>query len=282
MATKLAVAIVHGVGRPEASFADGMMDGLRKRFARATGQDGLVMQPVFWAPVIQNEENTLWARLKAGGPMDFVKLRRFMVDFAADAIAYQPAPRERDMYDAVHAVVARALRELAAAAGPRAPLCVIAHSLGTVIASNYVYDLQAEPRRRILPKAVRAVLEPTPLEKGETLSGFYTLGSPIALWSLRYKDFGRPIAVPAPKLAGHHPKIKGEWINIYDQDDVIGYPLKSVNDAYKKAVAVDRAVNAGGILSSWNPASHMDYWTDDDVLDPIVDSLAKIYRGAQQ
>lgn len=281
MAVKLAVAIVHGVGRPEASFADGMMEGLRKRFTKATGQDGLVMKPVFWAPAIQDEENTLWSRLKSGGPMDFVKLRRFMVDFAADAIAYQPAPRERDMYDAVHGVVAKALHDLAALAGPTAPLCVIAHSLGTVIASNYIYDLQTEPRRRILPKTVRSAMAPTALEKGETVCGFYTLGSPIALWSLRYKDFGRPVSVPAPKLASHHPKIKGEWINIYDQDDVIGYPLKSINDAYKKAVAVDRAVNAGGLLTSWNPASHLDYWTDSGVLDPITDSLAKIYRAAQ-
>jgi len=34
----------------------------------------------------------------------------------------------------------------------------------------------------------------TPLERGETLTLLYTLGSPIAIWSLRYPDFGVPIA----------------------------------------------------------------------------------------
>jgi hypothetical protein len=275
----LAIAIVHGIGRPEPDFADEIMAALRERFRKKTGVDGLLMKPVFWAPVLQDAENELWKRLSTGGPMDFMKLRRFMVDFAADAIAYQPQPREKDVYEGVHAAFAKTLNSLAKEAGEDAPLGIISHSLGTVISSNFIYDLQTQPKRKVIPKTVRNEMDNTPLEKGETLACFYTLGSPIALWSLRYKDFGRPVSVPAPKFKNHHANGQGEWINFYDQDDVIGYPLKSVNEAYRKAVKEDRAVNVGGWLSSWSPASHTEYWSDDDVLDPIVESLAKLWNS---
>jgi hypothetical protein len=278
MTRKIAVAIVHGIGRPEPEFADGIMARLAERFRAATGADGLVLKPVFWAPVLQDAENELWKRLGRGGPMDFVKLRRFMVDFAADAIAYQPQPGEKDIYEAVHKVVAGALRALAGEAGADAPLCFIAHSLGSVIASNYIYDLQTHPKRKIIPVSVRKAMGDSPLERGETLAGFYTLGSPIALWSLRYADFGRPVQVPSPSLNKLYPKAGGEWVNFYDQDDVIGYPLKSVNKAYGAAVKEDRAVNVGGLLSSWNPTSHTEYWADRDVIHPIADSLARLWR----
>ena len=118
----------------------------------------------------------------------------------------------------------------------------------------------------------------TPLENGETLTLMYTMGSPIAIWSLRYEDFGVPIPVPSPKLADHHPGLAGEWVNFYDPDDVIGYPLSTLNDAYGASVERDVAVNVGGPLSSWNPLSHVAYWTDGDVTKPIAESLARVWR----
>ena len=113
---------------------------------------------------------------------------------------------------------------------------------------------------------------------GETLAFFYTLGSPIPLWSLRYTDFGRPIEVPAPDLTRHYPDIKGKWINFYDADDVIGFPLRALNAAYRKVVKKDVPVNAGSLLVSWTPLSHLEYWTDDEVLDPIARSLTQAWK----
>ncbi len=285
MPQPIAVAIIHGVGKQDPHFADGMAQELRDRFARRVGKkvedpaSAVVIRPVYWAPVLQNVEGILWKRMKQGGELDFTTLRRFLVDFAADAIAYQPTPSDRKIYDGIHQVVARTLGELAAEAGEKAPLCVIAHSLGSVIASNYLYDLEVEPTRKIILAGVRRVMGNTPLERGETLTLFYTLGSPIAIWSLRYRDFGVPIRVPSPALAEHHPGLKGEWVNYYDEDDVIGYPLKTLNAAYRRVVKADRGVNAGGLLSSWNPASHLGYWTDNDVTGPIAGALARTWRA---
>jgi hypothetical protein len=126
---------------------------------------------------------------------------------------------------------------------------------------------------------VKKKIGDTPLERGETFTLFYTLGSPIAMWSLRYPNFGVPIAVPSPELSKYYPNLKGEWVNFYDEDDVIGYPLKTLNEAYRKAIKADRQINAGGLLSSWNPASHLGYWTDNDVTKPIAQELVRTWRA---
>jgi hypothetical protein len=276
------VAVVHGIGKQKPDFAGELIKKLTERFVEhlpgnvANPHTQIVIEPIHWAPVMQQTEEQLWKRLSRTGNLDFIKLRQFMVEFGADALAYQPLPRERTVYDAIHGAVARGFRNLAEKAGTKAPLCVIAHSLGTVIASNYLYDLQKG--FEYLPEAVQENSTQTPLEMGQTLAFFYTLGSPIALWSLRYTDFGVPIAVPSPDLAKHHPKINSEWINFYDPDDVVGYPLRSLNAAYRKVVKKDIMINAGSFLISWSPLSHMEYWTDDDVIKPVASALARAWR----
>jgi hypothetical protein len=263
----VAVAVIHGVGTQGGSFADVAIARLLERYVLLGGERGdLVLRAVHWAPVLQEAEDTLWRRMPSGGPLSWNALRRFMVDFAADAIAYQVSPRDRKVYDAVHAVFATTLHALAAEAGPGAPLCVLSHSLGTVIASNYLYDLQVKRPQGELPDPVVEEMGDTPLERGETLSLLFTLGSPLALWSLRWPDFGRPIRVP------------GRWVNFYDRDDVIGWPLKTLNDAYREAVTEDREVNVGPIWRSWNPASHSCYFLDRSVIDPIARAVYELAR----
>jgi pimeloyl-ACP methyl ester carboxylesterase len=284
MSSKIAIAIVHGVGITKADFADGMIAEIKQRFAKETGRDpgdALVFRPVHWSHILQQPEDELWRRMKKGGELDFTSLRRFMVSFAADALAYQPAVDEKVKYEEIHAVYAREMCWLADHAGADAPLVVVAHSLGTIITSNYFYDLTKF--RRLVGEAVREEMNAkrTPLERGETLACLYTLGSPLALWSLRYDDFGRPIDVPATAFQDHHPALlpHAGWENFYDPDDIIGYPLKTLNDAYAKAVKRDLAINAGGLLTSWNPGSHIAYWTDNDVTIPVAKKLIALWRA---
>jgi hypothetical protein len=284
VSNKVAVAIVHGVGVQGSDFAEPMIAEITNRFAReldigvAEASAEVIFEPVHWAPVLQEAQTRLWRRVYARRDLDYVELRKFMVDFAGDAIAYQPTPQGREVYDSVHVVLAHALRTLARTAGRAAPLCVIAHSLGTIIASNYLYDLSQRRRRGMVSRAVRDVKKNTPLENGDTLTLLYTLGSPLAIWSLQYEDFGLPITVPAPTLEDYHPGLVGEWVNFYDPDDVIAYPLSTLNATYEQSVESDVAVNVGGSLTSWNPLSHGGYWTDRDVTKPIAHALARVWR----
>jgi hypothetical protein len=262
-----------------------MIRRLQERVARRLGPDPpgaprVFFKPVHWAKVLQAKEDELSIRLSLGGELGWKRLRGFMVNFAADAIAYQPIPRGRDAYDEVHALFAGRLRELAEQAGPRAPLCVISHSLGTVIASNFFYDLQTHSGQKpLIAQKVLERMSPSPLANGETLALFYTLGSPLALWSMRYARFGTPLRVPSPKLPEHYPQLSGEWVNFYDRADVIGYPLRELNEEYHAAVSSDRAVRVGSLLRFWNPLSHMEYFEDGDVLEPIADGLARVWSA---
>jgi hypothetical protein len=292
----IAIAFIHGIGRTKPGYSAGMQRALKRRFAACTGTEmpevrgrragkngrldpcsQLVFEEVNWSAALQYRENRLWQRLQAADGMRYPELRRFLVDFAADAIAYQPATSERTAYDAIHREVAATLARLAERAGPRAPLCIVSHSLGTVIASNYVYDL-VKRHDSFMGRSVSALVNGTPVERGETLALMYTMGSPIALWSLRYPRFGEPVQLPAPALARHHPGLKTQWINLYDPHDVVGYPLRPLNAAYRAAVTEDRPVGVGWLLTSWNPLCHLGYWNNGGVADQISRSLADVWR----
>lgn len=277
--SRIAVAIVHGIGQQGSNFADPLCSRLQDFLRPVCGGD-VVFQSVYWSPIIKRRERELFQRVRRGGPLSFSLARGFLISYLGDAIAYQITPSDRRAYDLIHEVFADALRALADEAGPDAPLCVIAHSLGSIIASNYLYDLQEEFHRPIVPDSVRARMGDTPLERGETLSLFYTLGSPLALWSLRYPDFGRPVEVPSPRLARYHPDLDGEWVNFYDKDDVVATPLKPLNDDYGRVVKEDRPLNVGTWLTRWNPFSHLSYWTNPALIERVAAGLIRTWKIA--
>jgi hypothetical protein len=228
---------------------------------------------------MQEMEDELWRRLKVGGPLDFDESRRFLIDFVGDAFAYQPSAADRNTYNRIHGILARTICSLAEEAGKTAPLCIIAHSLGSIIASNYIYDLQ---KPQLISSEVRQIMGDTPVDRGETLASLYTLGSPLAIFCLRFENFGTPIQIPSPLLAQHYPNLKGEWVNFYDRDDVIGFPLKTLSAAYRKVIKKDREVNVGSLLVNWTPLSHMHYWTDEDVIVPISRALIRTWKTVNE
>ena len=286
MGHTVAVLSLHGIGRTKPGYSAPLVRALTARLERRLGPEAgrhatsVVFEEVNWSAALQAAENRLWKRLRPMASLHWHPLRHFMLDFAADAIAYQPIHSDRSAYDSIHGEVAASLARLAARAGASAPLCVIAHSLGTVIASNYLYDLMKKGNSFMSPR-VSAAINGTPLERGETLALFYTMGSPIALWSLRYPDFGVPITFPQPYLTRHHPSVTPRWINFYDPDDVIGSPLRPLNARYAAAVTEDRPVDVGSWLTRWNPLSHTGYWNDKRVADLISIDIAATWRTSR-
>jgi hypothetical protein len=89
---------------------------------------------------------------------------------------------------------------------------IVAHSLGSVIA----YDVCA-----LLGTVLRSEVE------GLGLSHFFTLGSPLALFSLlRFGDEARRYAKRGVYL--DRPDQSGRWLNFYDQQDPIAFLLRDV------------------------------------------------------
>ncbi|UJL45453.1 chemotaxis protein [Virgibacillus sp. NKC19-16] len=281
MTQKIAVAVIHGAGTPDEDFADEIITRVSRKFAKKLSikdpEQELVFDSVFWSSVFEPEQAELWNRLQDSADLNYKRLRRFVIEFLADAIAYQPTTLGNQNYDKVHSLVAASIQKLRDKAGPDAPLCVISHSLGSIVASNYFYDLQFA--RENVGMETRKCISNSPIEQSETLALFYTMGNPMALWSLRYIDFGSPITVPSRAIREYYPFIQGEWVNFYDKDDVLAFPLKGLNQAYNMAVTKDLQVNVGGLFTSWNPLSHTRYDTDDSAINPIVDGLVRTWRS---
>jgi hypothetical protein len=104
------------------------------------------------------------------------------------------------------------------------------------------------------------------------------MGSPIALYGLRYglANFVKPIR---PEL----------WVNFFYPQDLIAFPLKSLNAAYASAVSEDVHLSPGGgsnilsdmarrlmaVLPLVGIASHSWYFSDRRVIKKIAGVLAR-------
>lgn len=282
MTTPIAVAIVHGMGNGmDVDSKHDIIDAIKQRFCKqldyytdGNSSEQLFIEFVDWASIFKGRENKMFKDVVESHKLRYQSLRSFVIHYVGDVIAYQPV-REgegKENYKKVHEKFQKTLRVLAEKAGDAAPLCVISHSLGSVVASDYFYDIE-----RRVPNAPEQFGDWTTMEKGETLALFYTLGTTLPLWSLRYEEFDAPINIPSKKLQDYYKGLDGEWLNFYDKDDVLAYPLRPVSKAYETAVKEDRAVNIGGLLEFWNPLSHTRYLTDKDVIEPIVNGLVKAW-----
>lgn len=313
--SKIAVLFVHGVEIDDAHYAENAITLLRDEYARACrGSESadLEIEAAYWIPVVEPGLNrvvrvsfgdrftgwTQWLdglvhRINNGSFLAMLPLivtgllgqvpglprahwptlRWAVTYFLGDVIAYQVAESSDVNYDAIHAPLDDALANLAKRA-PDAPLCVIAHSLGTVIASDHFYDLQKAGRKKSKPKPSTA------LERGETLTWFYTLGSPIALWMVRYPEFDAPIRLPG-RTRSAATKRAAQWVNFYDPDDIVAYPLRDLNAHHREAVDRDQAVHVGPPLLGRTPVSHVAYFNSRKIMRSIAEGLAVLTRSTR-
>lgn len=279
MTQKIGIALIHGAGNEPPDFAERSIEQMRGAFAKhfsrgAAPLDDLVFKPVFWGDILNSGEDKLWSALQMTGELRWNRVRRFMLEFLGDVVAYQPSATRRQNYDRVHERLAETLKTLADTpdVGAQGPLCVIGHSLGTIIAHNYFFDMTY----RLAPSGQSA------LELGHTLTLFYTLGSPLAIWSLRYAQDYKPLPFPGREVRTFFPHAKPKWVNFYDRDDVFANPVRVLSEEHvqliRDQILFDQQVDSGYFGVSWTPFSHLHYWTDTDVTTPIAADLAQLWK----
>lgn len=272
MQKKVGVLLIHGMGSVPDDFAHDAIQELRERISgQGLNRDDIAWQSVYWAPILSARESQLWVDLSAGNDLNWAKLRKFFTNAFGSVSAYQSAPEHCDnVYDKIHGTVSEALKELRAKLGNEdKPLLVIAHSMGSAIISNYIWDRQQGKEKERFGGSA--------FERMETMAGLVTLGSNIPLFTLACEPVVS-IAFPPPELP---EKLKkgAKWLNLYDSDDALGWPLKPLSRSYAEAVTADLEVNVGNILTSWNPANHAAYWTDDNVIKPTAYLLGSVLEA---
>jgi hypothetical protein len=274
MTASVAVLIVHGMGVQQPNFADGMITALKSRLATlGIAEDAIAWRPGYWADILNAREQELWARESAKGDLTWGWLRRPVVNVLADAVAYRREPARGETlptYTRIHDRIRHHVSELEKQVSPAAPLIIAAHSLGSVIMTDFVWDIQSANGRGH---------GETPFQRMQTLAGMVTFGSNIPLFTLALPKV-ECIAFPGDRLT---PPVRSaaKWVNFYDPADVLGWPLKPLSDAYAAAVDEDRAIRVGGPLTFWNPASHGEYWTDTNFTRPTAELVAAITRAAR-
>lgn len=215
---KLFVVWVHGGGRQKPGESGEFEKPIREAFERAVQRRGkpkpppeaLVWKEAYWAPVTQADEEKLEEKLRMRG---FV--RDFIISNVGDAIAYSRLCDPTDKYTAIQYKFNEAIREVmneaGHAPGTEASLTVITHSLGTVIASDALYDIVH--RRQAFPPNL-------------SFDHFVTLSALMALYTLRY---GIPGAGTL-RRAYEPVRPARAWLNFYYPLDLLGFPLKPIND----------------------------------------------------
>jgi hypothetical protein len=260
---------VHGIGEQEPGAYRAFEAAVRQAYARRAArggqtvtEDAINWADAFWAPVTQGDQNELRRILGIKGA-----LRKFMIGSLGDAVAYSRVAESGGKYDHIQEIFAKAVEGLSQKAsqlegpGVKAPLTVVAHSLGTVIATGSLDSMR------------RAGRFPANLE----LKNLFTMGSPIAVYGLRYglANFSRPTQA-------------GQWTNYYYPHDMIGYPLQPLGGPWQTAVRDVALSHSGGVpllkglrraLASRmyfyrNAASHSWYFADRRVADGIASALA--------
>jgi hypothetical protein len=270
---------------------------LSKTFIPASG--------VFYSAVTQQEEADVWRAMENQGSLDtglvrrytINEIRKFIIYGFSDATAFtgfngnNPIPAGTLPYTQAQAIIRKALEDIYAKCG-YIKVIILSHSLGCQIMSNYIWDAQLHHAGNI------AGIDPRSIWKFFASSGdpmlddflhlkplktWYTTGCNIPIFVSGFKD------VRAIDNRTQDKYYDFNWINYYDYDDVLGWPLAPLGTSFNAAnpahgrsytdVVTDIQVNAnvgviGAITSSWNPLAHTQYWGDNDVLEALTKSLS--------
>ncbi len=274
---KVAVLVVHGIGWHDDGTRRGLVDQaltrlmdpprnvalLREALGEVIDPSSFVMELANWGKAIEPVQERFE---QAYADLRWDSGRRIAISALGDAAQYSAAVYSKGetsfpTHDRIHGVVAATLSRLADACGPDAPLVVVAHSLGGHIASNHAYDEQKamlDGKNDQRHGGIRAV------ERMATLSAFVTIGCNIPLFVMGVKT-------PTPIALGG-----ATWLNYYDPDDVLGYPLVPLYFPNGKPLGYDLrdiAVEVGGIATGRTPLSHAYYWDNDVVVKGIADRI---------
>jgi len=280
---KLAVVLVHGIGNYRKSWASKIIPAiesrLRSKLKDILGEeapkdidDVVVITRTYWEGIFKDREGKLRAKLdgfpkpmKAGGPWwdelgkylwrPFKRFQNEIItNFIGDIIGYLHKDAQKAVYQKISDTL-KGCHSRMNQPQDKISLTFIAHSLGSVMTSDYIYEQNNPLSDTSGPKVMKDHF---------TLDNLFTIGSPLSLFSLRFggpEAFTKPISIENPK---------GRWVNITDEDDPVGMPLKVLNEAYSKVVLKDVIINSGvyGI-------SHLGYFKKSSkALDIICQKLA--------
>jgi hypothetical protein len=282
----LALITLHGMGETPVDYAEEILAPLRKKMGALF--DAVDVRPVFYQEEMQANQREVWNRIDQNTKVHYDALRKFLLYGFGDAAGLENRKDDdKSVYELAQVDIARALLQARRANHKDTLVVFLTHSLGGQVLSNYIYDAQKNKNGGVVSAGVwknpdftlAGIAGPAGLTedetnflRGENCMGWISTGCNIPVFVAACKEMHiKPIDPPRKGF---------KWLNIYDPDDVLGWPLQPLSAGYR-ALVEDRAINAGHgavdfILKSWNPTSHSSYWHDDDVVEPLARMLGQL------
>ncbi|NVJ48978.1 MAG: hypothetical protein HWE13_12925 [Gammaproteobacteria bacterium] len=263
---RLAVAIIHGMSTEDQHFSVELKHRIIEEYvAGGEGrlEDDLMFKEIYWADAIKDELSEFYQSINYKNDLAYENTRKMFIDYLGSGLAYHKGSR---LYEKVQNRVADSLREFAGhrrVNEEKTPLVVLAHSFGSIIMQDYIRTQLNEGAGNSNFEGMR------------NLVGYITFGSPLAIYVRHHEDLHSPVPVSGSALPEDFA-VRSKWLNFYDKDDIVAYPLKGLNDAYNKAVHADYEINVGNPATSWNPACHNGYWEDKDFIKPVAKFLGEV------
>ena len=276
---EVAFVAVHGMGETPPTYAEKIFAEIRRRIPRSKAR--IAMGSVYYQKILQDNETEVWNRVSRHAKVNYDHLRKFLLFGFGDAAGLENGKEfDHSAYEMAQLDIARTLLGAREHFTTNPRLVLLTHSLGCQVMSNYIYDAQKSQHSRVtlgiwkdiqrfafaISGRPRLTDEEIYFLRCETCNGWITTGCNIPIFVAAHKNM---LIIPIRK-----PENKAfRWLNIYDPDDVLGWPLQPLSAGYRDLVE-DRVVNAGVgvvdlVLKSWNPLSHHVYWMDKEVLEPL-------------
>lgn len=280
MAKPAALITVHGMGSTPRDYSSELIRCLEHELDASFAR--LHVESVYYQGILEANENRVWQKMSRKVRWD--DLRKFLLFGFADAAGLEAGKDEKDsVYARAQVEIAKALLGAHAATAGKGKVLILAQSLGCQVVSCYFWDALKAKAGKAVNCGIWADIahywpriagRPTPTAaelayvRGSHLRYLFTTGCNIPIFVAAHAtDEIRPI----------QPNNTFVWKNFYDEDDVLGWPLAPLSAEYERVVR-DIAINSGGgvmgwITSSWNPLSHLQYWRDGELLDPLLEDL---------
>lgn len=257
MAGTLGILSIHGIGEQDEHYADDFLKRL-KALLPADIRRETRLKPIYYQDIMKGNQERNWAKY-AATELRARLLRKKLLYYGGDAVSYRYRPEDANsIYAAVHERIKKGIDTIYTDMNnPNARLVIVAHSFGGQAISNHIWDAQHD--NGIWKKRM-----PTGSGELSNLILLITTGCNIPLFVSAVED---PIAIEPVN------DYFFQWYNLYDKNDVLGWPLRMLSESYSSTVTADLAVNTG----LW-VGSHGKYWRRRKVIKLIARLITSAYR----
>jgi len=256
MAEEIGVLILHGVGIQKKGYSKSLEAGVNKLLENnGYKKEQIKYQEILYADIFDDQSEKRGKYLintSAWWQVVTRSIRRLLIYVLSDAVSY------RARYKRVHNRISENISELQNKMPNSTPVIVVAHSMGAIAISDYIYDLQ-NPKRGDIP-----------LIEIKNLKSIITFGCNIPLFEMGHE---KTVSISRPESDANEKDFF--WTNFYSPFDVLGYRIERYYTEKPDFPIKDIKVFAGGVFTKWNLISHIGYWTHNEVHKVISKAIEK-------